>query len=38
MNALLWVLQVLLAAAFVAHGVLFLTPPADMVEQMSSCA
>ena len=35
MNALLWVLQVLLAAAFFAHGMLFLTPPADMVEQMS---
>ena len=35
MNALLWVLQVLLAAAFFAHGMLFLTPPAEMVEQMS---
>jgi uncharacterized membrane protein YphA (DoxX/SURF4 family) len=35
MNALLWVLQVLLAAAFFAHGMLFLTPPANMVEQMS---
>ena len=35
MNAVLWVLQVLLAAAFFAHGMLFLTPPADMVEQMS---
>ena len=35
MNAFLWVLQVLLAAAFFAHGMLFLTPPADMVEQMS---
>jgi uncharacterized membrane protein YphA (DoxX/SURF4 family) len=35
MNALLWVLQILLAAAFFAHGMLFLTPPADMVEQMS---
>jgi hypothetical protein len=35
MNALLWVLQVLLAVAFFAHGMLFLTPPANMVEQMS---
>lgn len=35
MNAVLWVLQVLLAAAFFAHGMLFLTPPANMVEQMS---
>lgn len=35
MNAVLWVLQVLLAAAFFAHGMLFLTPPAEMVEQMA---
>ena len=35
MNAILWVLQVLLAAAFFAHGMLFLTPPASMVEQMA---
>ncbi len=35
MNAILWVLQVLLAVAFFAHGMLFLTPPASMVEQMS---
>jgi uncharacterized membrane protein YphA (DoxX/SURF4 family) len=35
MNAVLWILQALLAAAFFAHGMLFLTPPADMVEQMS---
>jgi uncharacterized membrane protein YphA (DoxX/SURF4 family) len=35
MNALLWVLQILLAVAFFAHGWLFLSPPADMVEQMS---
>jgi uncharacterized membrane protein YphA (DoxX/SURF4 family) len=35
MNALLWTLQVLLAAAFFAHGMLFLTPPASMVEQLS---
>jgi len=36
MNILLWVLQVLLAAAFFAHGVLFLNPPAEMVEQMNA--
>ena len=35
MNGVLWVLQVLLAAAFFAHGMLFLTPPPEMVEQMS---
>jgi uncharacterized membrane protein YphA (DoxX/SURF4 family) len=36
MNILLWVLQVLLAAAFFAHGLLFLNPPADIVEQMNA--
>ena len=36
MNILLWVLQVLLAAAFFVHGWLFLTPPAAMVEQMNA--
>ena len=36
MNILLWVLQVLLAAAFFAHGMLFLNPPADIVEQMNA--
>ena len=35
MNVILWVLQVLLAVAFFAHGCLFLFPPASMVEQMS---
>lgn len=34
MNILLWVLQVLLALAFLAHGLLFLFPPAEMVELM----
>jgi len=34
MNILLWVLQVLLAAAFLAHGLLFLFPPPDMLELM----
>ena len=36
MNALLWVLQILLAAAFFAHGVMFLFPPADLVEAMNA--
>ena len=36
MHAWLWVLQVLLAAAFFAHGWLFLMPPASVVEQMNA--
>jgi len=36
MNTLLWVLQVLLALAFFAHGVLFLFPPAAIAEQMNA--
>ena len=36
MNIALWVLQVLLAIAFFAHGLLFLNPPADVVEQMNA--
>ena len=36
MNIVLWVLQVLLAAAFFAHGWLFLSPPANLVEQMNA--
>ena len=36
MNILLWILQVLLAVAFFAHGLLFLNPPADVVEQMNA--
>jgi len=36
MNIVLWVLQVLLAVAFFAHGWLFLSPPADIVEQMNA--
>src|SRR4030081_3047647 len=36
MNILLWVLQVLLALAFFAHGYLFLFPPASLVEQMNA--
>ena len=34
MNIMLWVLQVLLALAFLAHGLLFLFPPAAMLELM----
>lgn len=36
MNRLLWVLQWLLAAAFLAHGLLFLFPSADMAAQMNA--
>jgi uncharacterized membrane protein YphA (DoxX/SURF4 family) len=36
MNILLWVLQVLLALAFIAHGWLFLFPPAAMVGQLNA--
>jgi len=36
MNILLWVLQVLLALAFFAHGCLFLFPPASVVDQMNA--
>ena len=36
MNALLWVLQALLALVFFAHGGLFLFPPAAMVDQMNA--
>jgi uncharacterized membrane protein YphA (DoxX/SURF4 family) len=36
MHVLLWVLQVLLAVAFLAHGLLFLFPPASVVEQMNA--
>lgn len=35
MNITLWVLQVLLAVAFLAHGWLFLTPPPDIAVQMN---
>ena len=36
MNILLWVLQALLALAFLAHGWLFLSPPAELVDQMNA--
>ena len=36
MNAMLWILQVVLAAAFLAHGLMFLFPPADLVAVMDA--
>ncbi len=36
MSILLWVLQVLLAVAFFAHGWLMLFPPASIVAQMNA--
>ena len=36
MNIVVWVLQVLLAIAFFAHGWLFLSPPAALVDQMNA--
>ena len=36
MNKLLWGLQLFLALAFLAHGVLLLFPPAAIVDQMNA--
>lgn len=36
MNIVLWTVQVLLAAAFLAHGWLFLTPPPEVAVQMNA--
>ena len=36
MNTILWILQVLLALAFAAHGWFMLFPPAEMVEVMNA--
>jgi hypothetical protein len=36
MNVLLWVLQVLLALAFFAHGWMLLLPPAAIVDQLNA--
>jgi putative oxidoreductase len=36
MRTLLWILQVLLAAAFLAHGLMLLFPPASIVDQMNA--
>ena len=36
MNIALWVLQVLLALAFMAHGLLLLAPPPEIAAQMNA--
>jgi uncharacterized membrane protein YphA (DoxX/SURF4 family) len=36
MKILLWVLQVLLALAFLAHGVMLIVPPAAIAEQLNA--
>lgn len=36
MNIVLWILQALLAAAFLAHGVMFLAPPPDIAALMNA--
>jgi uncharacterized membrane protein YphA (DoxX/SURF4 family) len=36
MNIMLWILQVLLALAFLAHGILLLAPPPDIAVQMNA--
>jgi putative oxidoreductase len=36
MNILLWILQLVLAAAFLAHGWLLLSPPPDIAVQMNA--
>jgi hypothetical protein len=36
MNSVLWVVQVLLAVAFFAHGWLFLAPPPEIAVQMNA--
>ena len=35
MNIVLWILQVLLALAFLAHGIMFLAPPPDIAVLMN---
>ena len=36
MNIVLWVLQVLLAVAFFAHGLMMVEPPAEVAAQMNA--
>ena len=36
MNIVIWIVQILLAVAFLAHGWLFLSPPAELVDQMNA--
>ena len=38
MNVVLWILQVLLAVAFFAHGWLVLAPPPEIAQQMLGVA
>lgn len=35
MNRLLWVVQVLLALAFLAHGIMMIAPPPDIAAKMN---
>jgi uncharacterized membrane protein YphA (DoxX/SURF4 family) len=35
-DVVLWIVQVLLALAFLAHGLMFLNPPADLVAVMDA--
>ena len=36
LNLILWLLQILLALAFLAHGWMFLFPPANLVVQLNA--
>jgi hypothetical protein len=36
MNITLWILQVVLALVFLAHGIMFLVPPPDIAAQMNA--
>jgi hypothetical protein len=36
MNIMLWILQGLLALAFLAHGLMMLFPPANLIEAMNA--
>jgi hypothetical protein len=36
LNTILWLLQILLALAFLAHGWMFLFPPANFVDQLNA--
>src|SRR5262245_65636918 len=36
MNILVWILQALLAVAFLAHGWMLLTPPAAIADQLNA--
>jgi uncharacterized membrane protein YphA (DoxX/SURF4 family) len=36
MNIVLWILQLLLAAAFLAHGIMFLVPPPEIAALMNA--